>query len=51
MSLSVCRRYACPKETYEHIMSENRIDVLSIMHKAAAKSDSIEQFEKAISNL
>lgn len=39
------------KFTYERIMSENREDVLKIMHKAAAKADSLEQFEKEISNL
>lgn len=37
--------------TYERIMSENREDTLKIMHKAAAKADSLEQFEKIISNL
>ena len=39
------------KFTYERIMSENREDVLKIMHRAAAKADSLEQFEKEISNL
>lgn len=39
------------KSTYERIMSESREDVLKAMHKAAAKADSLEQFEEKISNL
>ena len=39
------------KSTYERIMSENNEDILKQMHKVAAKSDSIEQFEKMLSNL
>ena len=42
---------AISKFTYECIMSENREDVLKAMHKAAAKADSVEQFENLISNL
>lgn len=30
-----------PKFTYERIMSENRIEILNIMFKAAAKADSL----------
>ena len=37
--------------TYGRIMSENREDALKIMHKAAAKADSLEQFEEMVSNL
>lgn len=36
---------------HERIMSENRIDILNIMFKAAVKADSLEQFEEMISNL
>ena len=39
------------KLTYERIMSESSEDVLKTMHKAAAKADSMEQFENSISNL
>ena len=39
------------KSLYERIMSEDREDVLKAMHKAAAKADSLEQFENLISNL
>lgn len=42
---------AISKATYERIMSENDEDILKQIFKAAAKSDSIEQFEKKISNL
>ena len=39
------------KHTYERIMSENKEDVLKAMHKAAAKAETLEQFEEVISNL
>lgn len=39
------------KLTYERIMSEDREDVLKTMLISAAKADSLEQFEKEISNL
>ena len=39
------------KFIYERIMSENREDVLKTMLILAAKADSLEQFEKEISNL
>lgn len=39
------------EQTYERIMSERREDVLKVMLKIAVKADSLEQFEKEISNL
>ena len=36
---------------HEYIISENRTDILKAMHKAAAKAESLEQFEEQIANL
>ena len=39
------------KALEERIMSEEELEVLKAMHKAVAKADSLEQFEKLIFNL
>ena len=40
-----------PQSVHERVWAESDVDVLKRMHKAAAKSDSIEQFEEKIANL
>ena len=39
------------KQIHERIEKEEDISILKVMHKAAIKSQSIEQFEKQIANL
>lgn len=39
------------EELYNRIMSETRVDILKHMFKDAVKADSLEEFEKSISNL
>ena len=39
------------EELYNRVMSETRVDILKHMFKDAVKADSLEEFEKSISNL
>ena len=39
------------EELYNRVMSETRVDILIHMFKDAVKADSLEEFEKSISNL